>query len=191
MTNSEPALIRECLAGRIDAFGELIRPYQDRLFNALTRFLGNRDDAAELMQESLLRAYKGLASYQSNASFYTWLFRVAMNTALSARRRARPKVASTQHLAATTGFDPADDTPQNNPAQGLEAADRRRLVESALAEVAEPHRAVLILKDIEGLRYEQIAEILDIPLGTVRSRLHRARHELRARLEPMLAEGLL
>ena len=189
--NRDQELIEECLSGRVDAFGDLVGPYQDRLYNTLCRLVGHPEDAAELLQEALIRAFRGLKTYQGDASFYTWLYRITINTAFTSRRKQRLRTMSTEGLTDSGRLDLPDQTEQTRPSRNLELRERQELVQQALRSVPENYRAVLVLKDIEGLRYEEIAEILDIPLGTVRSRLHRARSEMRDRLKPLMDEGTL
>lgn len=191
MSSRDQSLIAECLAGRTDAFGELIAPYQDRLYNTIVRLVGRPEDAAELFQESLIRAYRGLGSYQGGSSFYTWFYRVAINVVFTNRRRVGPRMISTDAGTVHDRFDLADPLADGYPSRRLEQAEQRELIERALASVPEPYRVVLVLKDIEGLKYEDIADILSIPIGTVRSRLHRARGELKERLQPLWDQGKL
>jgi RNA polymerase sigma-70 factor (ECF subfamily) len=187
----EAALIADCLNGRLEAFEDLVAPYQDRLFNTILRLCGNADDAAELLQETLIAAFRGLGSFQSEASFYTWVYRVAVNQVFSSRRRQRVPAVSADALAAGGGLEPSDERRDVSPAHRLETGERQALVERTLAELPDDFRTVLVLKDIEGLKYEEIAEILDIPIGTVRSRLHRARADMRERLRPLWESGEL
>ena len=172
----------------MDAFGLLVGPYQDRLHNTVLRLCGNADDAAELLQEALIAAYRGLASFQRQASFYTWVYRIAVNQVFSSRRRQKLPTVSADRVGAN-GMELADDRPRGGPDRRLIAEDRHRLIEAALAELAEDFRAVVVLKEIEDLKYEEIAEVLEIPVGTVRSRLHRARGELRRILQPHFDAG--
>lgn len=191
MEASDQILIRECLDGKVGAFGELIAPYQDRLYNTLLRMSGNPEDAAELFQEAMIRVFRGLRSYQGDSSLYTWLYRIVLNVAFTHRRRHRLRVVSVETVAEGGGVDIADPDESLRPGRAMENQETRTVIERALAEVAEVYRAVLVLKDIEGLKYEEIAEILDIPIGTVRSRLHRARCEMRDRLQPYLDQGTI
>lgn len=191
LSTRDQALIEECLNGRTAAFEELIRPYQDRLYNTLYRLLGQREEAAELLQESLLRAYRGLQSYQGEASFYTWLYRIAMNVVSTNRRRQRAYSLDRPAQPGQGADDLPDRKDDSRPGRKLELDERRAQIEAALASIPELFRVVLVLKDIEGLKYEEIAEILDVPIGTIRSRLHRARSEMRDRLKPLLDQGIL
>lgn len=174
-------LIEACRAGQTEAFGVLVRRYQDRLYPTILRLCGCAEDAHDLIQDAFLRAYQKLDRFQGGSSFYTWLYRIAINQALSGRRRRRV----TLHLAdghRGESMDPADDPEVTDPTLPLEQAERDALVQLALDALAPDHRAVVVMKDLDGLRYEQIAEVLGVPVGTVRSRLHRARGELRVRL---------
>lgn len=170
-------IIQECLSGNVQAYGELIVRYQDRLFNSLFRFLGHEEDASDVVQEAFFNAFQALRDFQGGSRFYTWLYRIAMNLAIDQRRRLS-KQESTQ-MGKRLLIQTQDKTLLDNP---MILAMRRENIESvqkALMKLSHDHRSVLILKDIEGLHYEEIAEILSIPIGTVRSRIHRARLELR------------
>ncbi len=179
-------LIESFLAGNRAAFEELVRPYLDRVYNALFRMVGNPDDAADLLQETLLRAFRNLAGFHGESAFYTWLFRIAMNLALS-RKRSRRRTMTMDPIESMDQLADGKDQP---PESNLVRDEQKNLVQRALEVVDADHRAILVLKDIEGLKYEQISEILNIPLGTVRSRLHRARLELEKILRPWFDKGL-
>ncbi|QDU62032.1 ECF RNA polymerase sigma-E factor [Planctomycetes bacterium Pan216] len=189
MKERDQTLIDECLAGRSEAFGELIQPYQDRLYNMLFRVVGREEDAAEYFQEAMVRAFRALRQYQGGSAFYTWLYRIAINVVFTDQRRRRPRATASN--TSLLSYDLPDPNESNRPSAGIEVREKRKLVQQALADIPESFRAILVLKDIEGLRYEEIAEVLDIPIGTVRSRLHRARSEMRDRLKPMLERGSL
>jgi RNA polymerase sigma-70 factor (ECF subfamily) len=182
--DDDQSLVEACRAGDTQAFGVLVRRYQDRLFPTVLRLTGRTEDAYDLLQEAFLRAYQKLGHFQGQSSFYTWIYRIAVNMALSGRRKRRLVVdpQSVQRL------DPADPSLQSDPTLRLERAERDAQVLKALNGLAADHRAVLVLKDMDGLRYEEIAAVLGIPIGTVRSRLHRARGELRDRLRGLVEE---
>jgi RNA polymerase sigma-70 factor (ECF subfamily) len=181
----EAALIRSTLAGETAAFGELVLAYQDRLYNTLYRLLGSAEDARDVVQEAFVQAFVKLESFRGSAAFYTWLYRIAFNLAMSHRRRQKP-TASLDFSRSEHGVEPVDGQP--TPEAHAARHDRARLVHAALAELADEFRQVVVLRELEGCRYEEIAEILNLPIGTVRSRLFRARMTLRERLGPMLGE---
>lgn len=189
MNTDDHRLITECLQGRTAAFGELVRRYQDRLFNTVYRMVGNAEDAQDVVQDAFLNAYQSLGTFKGDSQFFTWLYRIAVNTAISLKRKQ--KVALSIH----TGVDepgglpePLDASEFSQPGHALERAEQEQWIQEALSRLSPEHRAVLIMKDMEDQKYETMAEILQVPIGTIRSRLHRARMELRALLRPDSAE---
>lgn len=180
-------LVEACRAGRTEAFGRLVMRYKDRLNATLVRLTGSVEDAQDLVQDAFLRAYQKLDRFQGSSSFYTWVYRIAINLALSERRKRKPPV----RLSDVPTFDPAeapDDHERSSPSAHVERLEREALVQKALLELAPEFRAVVVLKDLEGMRYDEIATTLNIPVGTVRSRLHRGRCDLREQLETLLGD---
>lgn len=182
----EPAcdadLVRRAQNGDNAAFETLALRYQDRLYNLCYRMLGNDADAQDVTQAALFKAYQALARFEARAGFYTWMYRIAMNLAISTRR-ARKRPALTLHRS-----DP--ERPDHDPAatgtdvsQAAETAELHERLAAALNELDEDFRAAVVLKDVEGLDYATIAEILGVPVGTVKSRIHRGRMTLRAMLD--------
>ena len=184
MNDEDRRLIADCLGGRRDAFGELVTRYQARLYNAALRLVQSPDDAADVVQDAFLSAYQAIHTFKGDAEFFTWLYRIAFNTAISLKRKKRPAVSLEAH-SGETGIDPADPTEYVKPGAALERSEDERQLNEAIARLSPEHREVLLLKDIEGLKYEDIAELLCVPIGTIRSRLHRARLELRDLLVPL------
>ena len=184
-TDDDFSLVSACLAGRSDAFGVLVQRYQDRVYPTLYRLTGNVEDAHDLMQEAFLRAYQNLGRFHGESGFYTWLYRIAVNLALTDRRKRKgPTHAAVSGFE--TSIDPPDDPSQTDPSGPIQRAERVAQVQQALNALQADHRAVIVMKELDGFRYEEIADMLGIPLGTVRSRLHRARCELKQRLGPMI-----
>jgi RNA polymerase sigma-70 factor, ECF subfamily len=177
-------LIAACLKGDPAAFGELVRRYQDRLYNTVYRQLDNAEDAQDVVQEAFLNAYQSLDSFKGHSEFFTWLYRIAVNTAISLKRKQRVTLSIDAGRNGDHGIEPLDGSEYSKPGQGLERAEEERRVQEALNRLSPEHRTVLILKDMEGQKYEMMAEILQVPIGTIRSRLHRARAELRELLQP-------
>ena len=180
-------LVEAALSGSRDAFGTLVERYQDRLFNTLVRVLGSHDDAAEVLQDAFVQAYTKLASFRGTSKFYTWIYRVALNLACSHRRRniRSHDQQSVEQIRELSGTEPVD--PNALPEQMAVNSEQAELVQAALLEISDEHRQILVLREMEECSYETIAEILDLPVGTVRSRLFRARLQLRDRLQSMLS----
>jgi RNA polymerase sigma-70 factor (ECF subfamily) len=172
-------LITECREGNTAAFGELVSRYQDRLFNTVLRLVDNAEDARDVVQEAFLHAYQSLNSFKGDSLFFTWIYRIAVNTAISARRKQRHVLRIQPGGEEKNTIDPLDPSETNRPGHQIEMAEEERQVQEALRKLSTEHRAVLVMKDMEGMKYEEIAEVLGVPVGTIRSRLHRARLEIR------------
>ncbi|MFO0916044.1 MAG: sigma-70 family RNA polymerase sigma factor [Pirellulales bacterium] len=176
-------LIASTLSGDHTAFDQLVLRYQDRLFASLVHVLGCTADAQDIAQDAFVQAFRKLSSFRGQSAFYSWLYRIALNVAASQRRRKRV-TTSLDAQRERMGDEPVDRGGQ--PEQELERDEEVRLVRQALSELAEDHRTILVLREFDGHEYEQIAEILDVAVGTVRSRLHRARLQLKERLEHLM-----
>jgi len=178
--NDEEDLIQSALAGKSSAFETLVGRYQDRLYTAMISIVGSADEAEDVVQEAFIQAYLKLDTFQQNSRFFTWLYRIAFNFALARRRRKRG------HLS----LDESRENSGNEPVSSIDSPDHRlsryedvQLVHRALALLSEDHRSILVLREMEDLAYEEIADVLSISLGTVRSRLNRARAALKLQLE--------
>jgi len=185
---NDDELVGQVLAGDGRAFGEIVRHHEDRLYNTIYRLVGSAEDARDLLQDTFVKAYENLETFRGGSSLYTWLFRIAVNTSLSHRRRRK-----WVQMSAPPG-DEDDPNPGNavadtatvDPADGLVTAETEVLVQEAINGLDDEHRTVVVLRDIQHCDYRQIAEILEVPPGTVKSRLHRARMMLRDKLQPLL-----
>jgi RNA polymerase sigma-70 factor (ECF subfamily) len=184
---NEERLVQQAQRGDQCAFEDLVRRYQDRLFTSLIRLTGSRDDAEDFVQEAMIQAYLRLNTFQGKSSFYTWLYRIAINLVFSGRRRRRLRTVSLEHVQSETGREPSD--PSGAPGKDLERAEESKQIQRAFAELSEEHRAVLLLRTVEGFDYETIGRVLQLNAGTVRSRIHRARMDFRARLNRRVAPG--
>ena len=180
---SDQDLIELTRSGESSAFDLLVRRYQDRLVHSLEHVLSSREDALDIAQQAFLLAWKKLASYRGESSFYSWLYRIAVNAAASHFRRPVVSAGSLDQLHDVRGIELPDRRVATGPGQSLEQEEEIQRVRQALQQVSEEFRQPLILREIEGFSYEQIAEILGIPSGTVRSRIFRARQELMERLD--------
>ncbi|SIN92305.1 RNA polymerase sigma-70 factor, ECF subfamily [Singulisphaera sp. GP187] len=187
--DDDKSLIDACRAGNTEAFGVLVTRYQDRLYPTIFRLTGCADEARDLLQDAFLRAFEKLDRFQGESSFYTWIYRIAVNLALSGRRRRRP-VLRLNLDSGSAPIDPPYDVAESDPSAPLQRAERDRLIQDALNALAADHRAVVVMKEFDGLQYEEIAAMLEVPIGTVRSRLHRARCELRDRLRSLVDEDV-
>ncbi len=178
----EIQLIDQALRGDRAAFAQLVELNQGRLFASMIQVTGSPDEAEEVVQDAFIRAFVKLDTFQRNSQFFTWLYRIAFNSALTRRRRRKNRV-SLDHARETVGLEIADDG--DGVDEPMLRHERVVLVRQALAQLTEEHRSILVLREMEDQSYENIAEILEISIGTVRSRLSRARRQLKVTLEAM------
>jgi RNA polymerase sigma-70 factor (ECF subfamily) len=179
---SDAQLVEHFRAGDQHAFSHIVRRYQDRVFSLCLRWIGDAAVAEEVAQDVFVAVYRSLGGFRGESSLSTWIFRVAVNHCKNKRLyRSRRKVDRHEPLDGPA----RDDTPPRQlpaPGQGAEAGlmatEAEVLVTEALDSLSEEHRQVIVLRDIQDLDYHEISEILDLPRGTVKSRLHRARSEL-------------
>ncbi len=179
MNIDDRKLIDECLNGQPNSFGALVLRYQDRLFRALVCIVNDPEDAYDAAQDAFLNAYLSLHSFKGDSEFYTWLYRIAFNAAISQKRKKRPVVSLDQNRNGQTIPEPSDHSIGVRPDERMERSEDEIQLHVAIQRLSAEHRNVLVLKDIDGMKYEEIAEFLKVPIGTVRSRLHRARLELK------------
>lgn len=184
-SSAEEELIQQALAGHSHAYGQLVERYQDRLYSAMLHVVGSHDEAEDVVQDSFVQAYVKLNTFQGNSRFFTWLYRIAFNNALSRRRRRRADM-SIEQSREVTGGEPEDR--QEAPDEPLLRNERITMVKAAMARLTEEHRHILVLREMQDMAYEDIAEILSINIGTVRSRLSRARNQLHDILKEMMGE---
>ncbi|MEM9825663.1 MAG: sigma-70 family RNA polymerase sigma factor [Planctomycetota bacterium] len=182
--SDESQLIDQALRGDRAAFTMLVRRHQERLFASMLQVTGSADEAEDVVQDAFIRAFLKLDTFQQNSQFFTWLYRIAFNSALSRRRRKRPNV-SLEHYREMTGDDIQSDTAGVD--ESMLRGETVDLVQTAISQLTENHRRVLVLREMDEMSYEQIAEILEISIGTVRSRLNRARGQLKQTIEAIRA----
>ena len=190
----DSVLVAAARRGEAGAMDRLLRKHQQRVYRICLRMLGNRDDAAESAQDALVKVMQSLDGFREEARFTTWITRIAMNQALTRRRRrkVRDTVSLDTSLRPATNPGPDDqasalrlhlaDAREPEPSARVEQEDELRAVGEALAELDETFRAVLVLRDVEQMDYQGMAETLELPVGTVKSRLFRARLALRQKL---------
>ncbi len=183
--SDESHLVDRALQGDRGAFTRLVELNQDRLFASMIHVTGSPEEAEEVVQEAFIRAFVKLDTFQRNSQFFTWLYRIAFNSALTRRRKKRARI-SLEYTRETTGMEVVDG---GQPVDaGLLSRERVDLVRRAMRELSDEHRAILVLREMEERSYETIAEVLEISIGTVRSRLSRARRQLKLTLEAMIRE---
>ena len=186
-TKRADELVERTLAGDLGAFDGLVGMYEKRVYNLALRLTGSAPDAEDATQEAFLRAFRGLKGFRRGSSFFTWLYRIGVNCAIT-RVRSRARRASVE-AALVSPEDANPDPPDRDaetPPQAVAREERIRLVRAALGSLSPEHRTVVVLRDMEGLSYEEIARVLRESLSAVKSRLHRAREALAARLRKVL-----
>ncbi len=176
-------LIELTLDGRTDAFGFLIQKYQNRLYNGMVHLVRSEPEAEDIVQDAFILAMTRLESFKGNSQFYTWLYRIAYNTAITRMRRRKPTV-SLENREDSLRFDLPDEGP--SPDDNINRQEQVEQLSKAMERLSDEHRSILILREMEELDYDAISEILNLPVGTVRSRLHRARLQLKTQLELIL-----
>jgi len=172
--------VQKVQRGDADAFETLVRRHEKKIFNLLYRWLGDYDEAADVAQEVFLAAFRAIKQFRGDSSFATWLYRIGVNHAKN--RQKNLQVARQRQQAKEVSDAPGD--PASDPAMGVEQRERQDLVQRGLNDLDADDALLILLHDLQEFRYEEISETLDIPLGTVKSRLHRARQALRAKLAP-------
>jgi RNA polymerase sigma-70 factor (ECF subfamily) len=182
---SDQEIINAVLAGDKAQFAVLVDRYQRRLLGLLWHACGNRQLAEDLCQETFFRAFRKLKLFSGQSLFYTWLARIASNLSCSYHRKKR-----LENRLQREGFEATADSlgAAHAPSEDVELSETQELVRQAINMLDENRRIVLLLRDFEEMDYESIAQILDLPLGTVRSRLHRARLELKELLQGRSAQ---
>ena len=179
----ENKIIEQVLAGDNNAFGALVECYQGKVYNLALRMCGDRDEAFDLAQEAFFRAWRGLSGFQRESAFSTWLFRLTANVCLDhLRAKKRRPTVSLNTLVEDEEVELQIPDPAKGPEELLLAAEDRKALTRAMDQLPVEYRQILTLRAINGLSYEEIAAILEMPEGTVKSRLFRARMALRNKL---------
>ena len=190
MTQSDGALIEASRRGDREAFRGLVERYFRRVLAVATGMLRNREDAQDVAQEIFIKAYRNLGSFKGNAAFYTWLYRIAVNVCIDFQRREGRSVPIVDRSGASggeaSGAEVSDDRPDADPFERVKSQEIGMSVRAALDELTPEHRAVILLREVEGLSYEEISHVMQCAKGTVMSRLHYARKRLQGRLRDHL-----
>ncbi len=173
----EERLISHAVAGDSAAFSELMTLHERRMYAVALRICANREDAQDCLQDAMLRIYRSLGSFKGQSSFSTWVYRITMNTCLDELRRRKSRNATSLDNLLDNGWSPSDD--DNAPERHALASEQRRVIDRAIAELPEDMRSAVVLRDVQGFSYDEIAEMLEANIGTIKSRISRGREKLR------------
>lgn len=183
------ALVRRAQAGELEAFEELVRRYQERIYATIYHMTANHEDASDLAQETFIKAYTALKTFKGQSSFFTWLYRIAINKTINFLKQHRHRIQmSLNDLDLNAEHDPEIVAliSEKTPRREVNLVELQHRLNEALQKLSEVHRLVVILHDVQGLPHEEIAKIMDCNVGTVRSRLFYARQQLQAFLSDYL-----
>ncbi len=185
----EADLVRRARRGDLAAYDELVKRYQERIYATIYHMTGNHEDANDLAQESFIKAFAALKSFKGGSSFYTWLYRIAVNKTINFLKQRRNK----HHLSLNDLDFNAEHDPdlvalisEKTPTRDVSLSELQKKLNEALLKLSEPHRMVVVLHDVQGVSHEEIAEIVGCNIGTVRSRLFYARQQLQGYLADYL-----
>ena len=184
MESSDRELVQKCQTGEMSAFQELVARYHQKVYMVILGLLRNREDALEIAQETFFRAYRKIDSFQGASSFYTWIYRIAVNLAIDAQRRQKRNPLDFRE--SMDELLESQDEVAKDPFSDVHDKELRQNLISAINDLTPEHKAVIVLRTIEGLSYKDIGEILGCSEGTVMSRLHYARKKLQDNLSAFL-----
>jgi len=186
--NNDKELVKRAQKGDQEAFNTLVTKYHLKVVNLVMRFVKNSDDAQDVAQEAFIKAYRGLKNFRGDAAFYTWLYRIAINSAknyLVSQSRKSPAYAvdveDAEHMESATNLKEYD-TPEGN----LLTDEIEQTVYKAIKDLPEDLKTAITLRELEGMSYDEIATVMECPIGTVRSRIFRAREAIDKHLKPLL-----
>ena len=186
--NNDKELVKRAQKGEKAAFDTLVTKYHLKVVNLVTRFVKNADDAQDVAQEAFIKAYRGLKNFRGDSAFYTWLYRIAINSAknyLVSQSRKSPAYAvdveDAEHMESATNLKEYD-TPEGN----MLTNEIEKTVYKAIKDLPEDLKTAITLRELEGMSYDEIANVMECPIGTVRSRIFRAREAIDKHLKPLL-----
>ena len=181
--------MQQAQRGDLDAYDELIRRYQERIYATIYHMTSNHEDANDLAQESFIKAFQALKSFKGGSSFYTWLYRIAVNKTINFLKQRKNRIhLSLNDLDFNTEHNPdlVALISEKTPHREVNLKELQEKLNAAMLKLSEPHRLVVVLHDVQGTSHEEIAKIMDCNIGTVRSRLFYARQQLQALLADYL-----
>jgi RNA polymerase sigma-70 factor, ECF subfamily len=176
--------IKQVIKGDQNAYGEIVEVYKDKVFQLCYRMLGNRHEAEDIAQEAFIRAYININSFNQNLKFSTWLYRIATNLCIDRIRKKKPDYFLDAEVPGTEGLTMYSQVPSETPLpeDEVESIELQDAIQKEISKLPDKYRSVIVLKYIEELSLNEISEILDLPLGTVKTRIHRGREALRKQL---------
>ena len=181
MEFNERDMIERTSRGDAAAFNRLMEQHERRMYAVALRMCGNREDAQDCLQEAMLRVYRAIGGFKGQSSFSTWVYRITMNTCLDELRRKKNRQSTSLDSLLDMGWSPSDDT--NAPEKQAMRSELRRNLNRAIQELPEEMRSAVVLRDIQGFSYEEIAHMLEINVGTIKSRISRGREKLREKMK--------
>lgn len=186
MEATDADLVRQTLAGKTEAYNGLVQRYQRQVYSLVYRMAGNAEDAGDLTQDTFIRAYGALSSFRQDASFLTWLYKIASNLCIDQMRSRKSKGTLSLDFELEEGREPAADERSSSPEETVIRGAVSDIVNRAVMNLPERYRIVVVKRHLQGMSIEEIAEDLSIPSGTVKTHLFRAREMLRDRLKAVL-----
>jgi len=186
IADQEAALIERCQRGDVGAFDALVARYSSWVYHLAYRMTGDPDDAEDVAQEAFVRVFKAIRRYRRGAAFSTWLYRVVMNACLDELKRRQRRPVPLSAVVEPDAPPPEQADPSADPLAIAQQRERQAAIRRAIASLPAHHRAVLVLCDLQGMSYEEAAQVIGARVGTVKSRLNRARLALKDRLEPVM-----
>ena len=181
MERNEQDMLERAARGDAAAFNQLMEQHERRMYAVALRMCGNREDAQDCLQEAMLRVYRAIGGFKGQSSFSTWVYRITMNTCLDELRRKKNRQNTSLDNLRDMGWSPADET--NAPEKQAMRSELRRNLNRAIRELPEEMRAAVVLRDIQGFSYDEIARMLEINVGTIKSRISRGREKLREKMK--------
>jgi RNA polymerase sigma-70 factor (ECF subfamily) len=185
----EGVLVDRARRGNLEAYDELVQRYQERIYATVYHMTSNHEDANDLAQESFIKAFQALKSFKGGSSFYTWLYRIAVNKTINFLKQRKNRIhLSLNDLDFNAEHDPdlVAFVSEKTPRRDANLSELQEKLNTALMKLSEPHRLVVVLHDVQGMSHEEIAKVMECNIGTVRSRLFYARQQLQAWLSDYL-----
>lgn len=187
---NDQTIVERVLKGDVEAYSMLVDKYQDRIYSAVVNYVANREDAIDITQETFVKAYSKLNTFNAGSAFYTWIYRIAVNAAIDFIRKRKSRQADSldDDKYTQAGFEPVSKDMSTDPERVVVKSEQAHMLRKAISQLSDKLRSALVLHDVEGLSQEEVAQILKVPVGTVKSRVSRARIELRYILSKQMGE---